>query len=497
MAKNNIQRIITRDIVSAGSVLLLGDDGQMAGLLETVRNDPSYKHIFDNWEIENHDDVLNGIVRLSEHKFKLVLLNAERLASKTVHAAAAVRRVAGSCLFILYGHAFAETYAKPALKAGADDCLIWPVPPRQLAKLLIDVQGAQQNQDQSPTLFAAEHNRIKSIGSESPRIRAADNLLELYHQLARIVPQGINVVVKKAEELLAEVLSTEWIKICTENSPTGNLSYNSIPQPCNAFTVDLTGPTGIVGKLIISPGPNGQNQILLSQIAVYLGAIIYLAQRDESLKYLATVDELTGAYNRRYFESFMQQVIDESAQQKTDIALLIFDIDEFKHYNDTYGHPAGDQILCQAIKLIKRCCREHDVVGRIGGDEFAVLFWDTGYKRPIYNHNPDSSVTSLQLRQRSHSEMVMLMSNRFRNLMQTCEFPGLGEQATGQLTVSGGLARFPHDGDSVDELLTQADKALLNAKRSGKNRIYLVGRPRDIKVPSQDDNQQPPAEPVV
>ena len=57
--------------------------------------------------------------------------------------------------------------------------------------------------------------------------------------------------------------------------------------------------------------------------------------------------------------------------------MLVFDIDNFKHYNDVYGHYAGDDVLKQAAVLMKRCCRSHDVVGRVGGDEFAVVFWDS------------------------------------------------------------------------------------------------------------------------
>ena len=80
---------------------------------------------------------------------------------------------------------------------------------------------------------------------------------------------------------------------------------------------------------------------------------------------------------------------------------------------------------------------------------------------------------------KSHPEMAMFMSNRFRRMMMTRDFPSLGpEVKKGILTISGGLACYPWDGKTVEELLRAADEALLSAKRSGKNRIYLVGRPR-------------------
>jgi len=67
---------------------------------------------------------------------------------------------------------------------------------------------------------------------------------------------------------------------------------------------------------------------------------------------------------------------DRSSRFKKPLSVALFDIDDFKHYNDDYSHSAGDEILKEAAKLMLNCCREHDVVGRIGGDEFAVIFWD-------------------------------------------------------------------------------------------------------------------------
>ena len=85
---------------------------------------------------------------------------------------------------------------------------------------------------------------------------------------------------------------------------------------------------------------------------------------------------MTGLKNRRYIREFTRQIIEYARKENGRVTLLVFDIDDFKKYNDTYGHTAGDEILKQAASLMHRCCRPHDVVGRIGGDEFAVVFWD-------------------------------------------------------------------------------------------------------------------------
>ena len=192
----------------------------------------------------------------------------------------------------------------------------------------------------------------------------------------------------------------------------------------------------------------------------------------EQLEELATTDELTGLKNRRYTWEFGRQIIDLARKTASEVSLLVFDIDDFKRYNDVYGHSAGDEILREAAVLIKRCCRSHDVVGRIGGDEFAVIFWD-GPKLKDVKEERRSALTD-------HPKEPVFIINRFRGQMSKAELHCLGSEGKGVLTISGGLAGFPRDSDTIEQLFERADKALLEAKRSGKNRIYLVGGESDI-----------------
>ncbi len=193
------------------------------------------------------------------------------------------------------------------------------------------------------------------------------------------------------------------------------------------------------------------------------------AMRIRQLEELATTDELTGLKNRRYIWEFFRQIIERASGTNGQVTLLIFDLDNFKHYNDVYGHLAGDEILRQAAVLIQCCCRGHDVVGRIGGDEFAVVFWD----------DPQLKNTGRQSERRSamaeHPREAIFIAKRFRRELEKTELHLLGPEGEGALTISGGLASFPRDGSSIEQLFEQADKALLEAKSSGKNRIYLVG----------------------
>jgi len=203
--------------------------------------------------------------------------------------------------------------------------------------------------------------------------------------------------------------------------------------------------------------------------------------RIKQLEKLATEDELTGLKNRRYIWEFSRQVIEHARGEEGRVTLLIFDIDNFKHYNDVYGHLAGDEVLKQAAVLMRRCCRGHDVVGRIGGDEFAVVFWD---RQNTEVRNQKSEVRSQKAENRrqtlvEHPKEAIFIAKRFRKELGKAELHLLGPEGKGVLTISGGLASFPRDGPTIQELFQQADKALLEAKRSGKNRIYLVGKPQN------------------
>ncbi|MHC4106060.1 MAG: GGDEF domain-containing protein, partial [Planctomycetota bacterium] len=200
-----------------------------------------------------------------------------------------------------------------------------------------------------------------------------------------------------------------------------------------------------------------------------------IEKKIKHLEKLATEDDLTGLKNRRYIWEFARQIIERAQKENGRVTLLVFDIDNFKHYNDAFGHSVGDEVLKQAAVLMQRCCRSHDVVGRIGGDEFAVVFWDEPHAKP--DGVPDER-RSLRA---DHPSGAIFIAKRFVRELENSELTplaGLGPEGRGILTISGGLASFPRDGSTIQELFQQADSALMEAKHSGKNRIYLVGKPQ-------------------
>ena len=190
--------------------------------------------------------------------------------------------------------------------------------------------------------------------------------------------------------------------------------------------------------------------------ADWLARWLSLDRQFAQLRELSLKDELTGVWNRRYFNRFLARILDRAAEDRQQVTLMVFDIDDFKHYNDTYGHPAGDEILREIASLMRSTVREHDVVARIGGDEFAVIFWDAGPPR-----TPNSR----------HPQNVLSAAKRFQKAVCEHRFPKLQDKAAGSLTISAGLAGFPWDGRSPDDLLHFADQMALRSKRQGKNAI--------------------------
>lgn len=199
------------------------------------------------------------------------------------------------------------------------------------------------------------------------------------------------------------------------------------------------------------------------------------------LEKMATEDDLTGLKNRRYIRQFLRQLIDYAQQDEFHITLLLFDIDNFKHYNDTFGHTLGDQVLSQVGQMMKMCCRAHDVVARVGGDEFAVIFWDIPKKD---KSQPETAQEKdRRLSHGGHPREPLFMAERFRRLISSAQLSSLGNHGKGSLTISGGLIAFPDDGQTEQELFAKADQALLLAKQNGKNRINIVGDTQNASSP--------------
>jgi diguanylate cyclase (GGDEF)-like protein len=190
--------------------------------------------------------------------------------------------------------------------------------------------------------------------------------------------------------------------------------------------------------------------------ALWLSHWIALAEQQRQLREAAFTDSLTGAWNRRYFDRYLDNCLTEAAKHRQPVTILLFDVDDFKLFNDQHGHAVGDEILRATVRLLKTCVRPSDRVCRIGGDEFAVVFYEPDGPREAGSNQPTS---------------IFDIARRFQKRVQTEEFSVLGANSPGPLAISGGLATFPWDGRSPSELLASADRLLIESKSAGKNAI--------------------------
>jgi len=166
---------------------------------------------------------------------------------------------------------------------------------------------------------------------------------------------------------------------------------------------------------------------------------------------LSKIDGLTGIKNHREFKDVFYSELLRARWFNRPFGVIMLDIDNFKTYNDTNGHPQGDVLLKKLAELIRENLKDTDVVARYGGEEFAVLM-------------PETS-----------KEETANVAERLRTLIEWCKFPKEESQPGGSLTVSIGVSGFPEDGDTVDQLLSAADSSLYRSKHEGKNRVSVSG----------------------
>lgn len=162
----------------------------------------------------------------------------------------------------------------------------------------------------------------------------------------------------------------------------------------------------------------------------------------------STKDFLTGLYNTRQFDSMLNTSFERTLENKERLSCLMIDIDHFKKVNDTYGHPIGDIVLSEVAKVIRNTARSIDVVGRIGGEEFCALLTNCP------------------------KDYAMEVALRIKTAIENYHIP-IGEGKFIKVTVSVGVSSYPETLTNLNDLKEQADVALYNAKRSGRNRVCV------------------------
>jgi two-component system cell cycle response regulator len=173
-----------------------------------------------------------------------------------------------------------------------------------------------------------------------------------------------------------------------------------------------------------------------------------LRATNKRLEELSNTDGLTKLYNRRYFMELLELEFQRARRYDSNMAFVMIDIDHFKNFNDTYGHLLGDRILIEIASILQENLRVHDIVGRYGGEEFALLTPETDQKG------------------------ALVVAERYRRRIE--DFVLMEGEKHLKITISLGIACYPHQQiNSVDDLIRLADNALYKAKRNGRNRVEV------------------------
>ena len=175
-----------------------------------------------------------------------------------------------------------------------------------------------------------------------------------------------------------------------------------------------------------------------------------LRHANERLHKLAISDGLTGLYNHRYFQERWRREVQRARRYSETLSLMIIDVDNFKNFNDTMGHPQGDVLLKEVSTLLTRSVREVDLVARYGGEEFVIVLPKTPRADAI------------------------VLAQRVRSLVGQHPFRHRDVQPGGRLTVSIGVSAFPEDGADASEVIIAADKALYRAKNAGRDEVMAA-----------------------
>jgi diguanylate cyclase (GGDEF)-like protein len=259
--------------------------------------------------------------------------------------------------------------------------------------------------------------------------------------------------------------ATEWVANHKKSLVEPDLKINKLFPTYEVVDVEgirsvvylplLNKGEGIGSLTLASSQPKAYNQTqihLLERLASQISTSVANSQLYEKAEQRARIDELTGLFNRRHFDEVLKREINRHSRYGSTLSLAFIDLDGFKKYNDTRGHLEGDELLTKTGSMIKETIRGIDLAFRYGGDEFAIIMAHTSAD--------DAAAAAERVRATITSNM---------NAMQV------------GVTLSLGLACWPHDGLAQDDVVNAADQALYYAKRTGGNRTCVVSQ----IIPSQ------------
>ncbi len=261
-----------------------------------------------------------------------------------------------------------------------------------------------------------------------------------------VKPGGLTEQTLKADEVQ-----------CIEDTAATSYFDNPIAEAegiKSVICIPLKVHGGVVGILYLDDFVPRRFDPEKLQLLVVLGSVaalaVYNAKLHTRTRLLAITDALTGLHNHRYFQEMFEQELERAKRYEKPLSLVLLDVDDFKKFNDVYGHADGDRILATIGKIITKTLRRVDFAFRYGGEEFVVLLPET------------------------RLESALQVAERLRERIETETATVLPRKIDRGVTVSVGAVFYPGDGTTREELFDAVDRLLYRAKETGKNRVYFT-----------------------
>ncbi len=381
------------------------------------------------YPIEHVGTLAEGLNKLNKGSFDIVLLDINLPDSSGLESIPEVKRVAAKMPIVMLTGLDDEETAIAALQLGIQDYLIKD---RIDRTLLI-----------SSMRYAIERKRIRDelTESEEKYKNLVDNaLVGVYKSNLKGEILFVNdAVVRTLEYGSQEELMSVNVMTLYKNhlDRTNLLKHLKKFGKVTNYEFEAVTKSGKTRNLLLSGTLTGD---------VLSGMIIDITERklmEETIKHQAHHDILTGLPNRLLFTEYLGHALSQASRDRHKVAVLYLDLDNFKDINDSLGHTAGDEVLQSVSRRLKSCLRESDTIARMGGDEYTVL---------MPNIQRENDIVTIARKIISELEMPFIVNNH-----------------TVYLSISIGISLYPFDGNEPDTLLKNADAALYNAKKVGKN----------------------------
>ncbi|CAM2761230.1 sensor histidine kinase [Legionella steigerwaltii] len=318
----------------------------------------------------------------------------------------------------------------------------------ELLKELMSLLQSSLSMNDAVEIIKNYSKRILSGTSGIVYLISSDNL----DLISRVLSWGepvSNLFLFKPKNCLSILRHQSYYISDTTEGVLCNHIKKADKKPESYVCLPLFAQNEMLGLFYVEFGLNTDKQrlIALAQIIAEQSALsIYNIKLRDVLKTQSTQDSLTGVYNRRFFEEYLQNEILKSKSNPFPFALLLIDIDFFKRINDTYGHLVGDQVLFEFAVKIRQICSQDDLVSRWGGEEFIIF---------LKTNSLDAAKSKAETLRESIEQFTI----------------DVNQEEPISVTISVGISFYPYDGKKVVDLISKADEALYQAKKMGRNKV--------------------------